>query len=933
MPRLHLYSHAADAWESGLGEWLRRRSLAACAGGQTWFVTNSFSQSAWIREKALQSGLALFGIQFMSCRGLRQRLCRLARLPSPVFGRETLRLLVDAALTSGQTQNLSRRGNALLEALDDLAASGWLDEFGAQAAFHLLGLPSSPLLTRLVESDLWRPRTDRKLKRLSRSKRSEAIGFYGFDAIARHETELLLAALRGVSDGRIWVHQPLSAESPNFDWIELLENQLGVEPEICPAGSTARPFESFVEAWNGAAPQDIATPRLLRSATWSDQITAIVEYVAGILAKGVSKIVIAVPENSLTGPAIIRELVSRDIAVTDDVREPVQPSAQGELTGLVTRFLTEERTIEVFLAILRRCLRNPNLFGRIRDAIFLGFETHQTREIKFLVSLPGLPEYVPQLFEALPAAPEAGSWDELVQLWQRVRRELTTFLSRWPEEMGQYNLVDVQSAVPWDEVGSLLQGGTIPASLFFQFVRDLLSTPPVSQTGTVSRYANVVVTTGSRHFGCTCDYLVLADSHADCWPAVPLENPILRDAAKKALKNRLILTTNEERRLYEERVLHLIYHARQEVLLSWYQSNEKGEKLVPSNWVTFCDLTLKPELLCFAPKPPAPLVPAPSIQRLRKIHLSRIDPDQPFDDYFLNFETALLPKRAWKPTDLQLVRETPGTFAFKSVFRCEMQRDQAFARNQKFALGTLVHRLLEKAFDSPQEFVRLADALSLSSVSREDAAIELKKRIQSAAVAISEEQSLSGSRLWWRSVLHKAVWIAEQIVQNLSADPERWVRSEYQMTSVDAPGKLYLRGRADLLISDRPALSNSVVTVIDFKSSMLESTFSVLNRSLLQFCGYASLVNSLGAAGSKLELVTPIEAKTIPDFKIAEVQDVYDELVRIQETLCFGRRGNALNRFERPEHLPIATLPLDRRLLAQKRERWRRLPRDTGKQR
>ncbi len=924
MPRLHLYSHAGDAWESGLGEWLRRRSLAACAGGQTWFVTNSSQQATWIREQALHSGLTLFGIQFMGCRCLRQRLSRLAGLPSPVFGRETLRLLVDAALSAGQTQNIKPRGNALLSALDELAASGWLDGFGAPAAFRLLGISGSPLISRLVESDLWRPRTDRNLKRLARQKKGVALGIYGFDAISRHETELLVAALRGVTEGRIWVHQPLSAESPNFDWIELLETQLGAEPEICPAGSTPRPFELFVEAWNGAGPRDIATPELIRSVTWSDQVKAIVEYVAGILAMGLSKIVIAVPDNSLTGPAIIRELSSRRIAVTDDVREPVQPSPQAELTGLVTRFLTEQRIIEVFLAILSRCLKNPDHFGRIREEIFRGFETYQTRDMKFLVSLPGLPEYVGRLFESLPAAPETGSWDELVEFWQQIRRELTAFLLGWPEEMDQYDLTDAPSGIPWDEVGSLLQGMAIPALLFFQFVRDLLSGPLVPQTGTVLRYANVVVTTASRQFGCTCDYLVLADAHTDCWPPAPLENPILRDAAKKTLQNRLILTTNEERRLYEERVLHLIYHSRRGVAFSCYQSNEKGEKLIPSNWITFCDLSLKPKLLSFAPKPPAPCSPSPAVQRLREIHLNRTDPNQPFDAYFLNFETAQLPKRAWKPSDLQSVRETPATFAFKSVFRCEMQRDQAFARNQKFALGTIVHSLLEKAFHSPQEFARLTDSLALSSTSREDMTAALKKKIQSAAVSVAEERATGGSHFWWRSVLHKAVWIAEQIVQNMSVDPLQWFSSEYQVTSVDTPGKLYLRGRADLIISDRPALTNSVVTVIDFKSSMLENTSSVQNRSLLQFCGYASLMDSLGVAETKLELVTPVEASTIPDVKIAEAQAAYEELGRIQETLCFGRRGNALNRFERSEDLPIATLPLDRLMLAQKRERWHR---------
>jgi PD-(D/E)XK nuclease superfamily len=931
MPRLHLYSHAMDAWESGLGEWLRRRSVAGASGEKTWFVTDSYQQTSWLREQALHSGLTLFGIRFMNCRALRQRLCRIAGLPTPVFGRETLRLLVDCALSHPAAGTSKPAGTFLLKALDELAASGWLDRSGDQAAFNLLGVPASArrVLARLTESDFWRPRTDRKLKRVLRQKRAVAIGIYGFDALSRYETELLLLALNLAREGRIWVHQPLTAGSPNYEWIETLEKGMRVEAEICPAGSSARPFEVFLDAWNGLSGTALA-PDLLVANTWADQVQNIVEYTAGILAKGPSKIVIAVPENSLTGPAVIRELVARGVAVTDEVREQVQASPSLELAGLVADFIGEGRTIEIFVGILQRSVRDPYQFGRIRDRLFRFFDLHQTRDVARLIDLAGMPDYVRELFETLPAAPENASWNELVKFWQTVCRNVTDLSSEHAEHLWVNDLMSPQAGILWAEIGALLESLSIPPPLFFRFVRELLIRPRLPQAETVLQYANVVVTPAAKRFGCTCDFLVLADAQAEGWPASPPENPVLRDSLKESLQQDYwgFLTTSQERLLSEERYLQLIYHTHRAGALSWYRFDEKGEELVPNHLVTFCELGLKPKIYNYVPESPQPSSLKPSIQRLQDIHSSRMDPNQPFDAYFLNFEEAGLPKRPWHPSELKTVRDIPATFAFKALLRCEIQRNQSFSRNQSFVLGSVVHRLLEEAFQPTKKFVRLVDVLSLSPPTNENAVAALKARIKTAAACFAAAPDFQGD-FWWRSVLKKAVWIAEQIVQNLTAtlDPLKWFSSEYEMMSSDEPGRLYLRGRADLLINNRPDLSaEASVTVVDFKSSLSDSVNALISRHIFQFVAYSSLLRSVGAGQCRMELATPVEAKTIPDFRIEENEDSYQELIKTQRTLCLGRRGNARTRFENVEHLPIATLPFDQRLLEQKRARGPKAP-------
>jgi PD-(D/E)XK nuclease superfamily len=924
MTRLQLYSHAGDAWQSGLGEWLRRRSAAAATGQKTWFVTDSYQQVSWLRQQALQSGLTLFGIHFMNCRHLRQRLCQLAGLPTPVFGRETLRLLTDCALSQSGSEFAQPMGAALLEALDELAASGWLRRHGEKAAFDLLGVPAAQrqVLARLTASDFWRPRTDQRLKRELRRKGDVAIGIFGFDALCRHETDLLLAALNFAHEGRVWFHQPLVGNSPNFEWIEVFETALGLDKEVCPAASDARPFESFVDSWNGVAPENPATPDLLVANTWADQVRHIVDYTASVLVREPGEIAIVVPDNSLTGPAVVRELLARGIAVTDEIREPTQAPDNVELARLAAEFVSERRTIEVFLKILHRCLRDPEQFGLLRDRLLRVFGQHQTRAVEYLIEFTDLPAFVKELLAVFPAAPSQSDWKGSTCFWRETCEKVTSLCAAQPNFLRAINLVDPQSGVPWAEIGMVLDGRSIPSALFFGFVRELLPKAKHAQTESVRGYAKVVVTPASKRLGCVCDHLILADAQAEAWPIRPLENPILRDALKEKLDFSGILTGSQERRLHEERYLQLLYHTRGRAALSWYRFNQ-GEELLPNHLVTFCELALQPKVYKYHRQPAEPEFPKPSIQRLREIHRTRLDPSQPFDRYFLNFAEANLPRRAWHPSQLKAARETPGTFAFKMMFRCEIERNRVFRRTQADVLGSLMHRLLENAFYPAKDFARLRDILSLPSSNSNQVAATLQARIKAAADSMIASLGSSENDLWWSSILKKAVWLAAQIVRNLTPvlDPAKWVSSEYEMTSNDQPGRLYLRGRADLVISDRKVLSEGAnVTVIDFKSSLSEGLNSLIARHILQFVAYADLVRSLGADQSQIELATPVEARSIPEFRLEDGRVMYQDLVRTQETLCFGRRGDARNRFETIEHLPIATLPIDQQLLERKRQ-------------
>src|SRR5215471_6842665 len=180
MNHLHLFNHAMDAWEYNLADWLEQRSAECLSGKEAWFVTGSYLQANWLRRMTLSEGTALFGIQFFDVRLLRQHLSKLFCLPSPSFGYETLRILLEAAALENEYTATS----SLLDALDDLAASGWLARNGLDAAFRVLRIPGylEHAVRQLTGSEYWKPKVDLDLLERAVCNENLSLGVYGLDA-------------------------------------------------------------------------------------------------------------------------------------------------------------------------------------------------------------------------------------------------------------------------------------------------------------------------------------------------------------------------------------------------------------------------------------------------------------------------------------------------------------------------------------------------------------------------------------------------------------------------------------------------------------------------------------------------------------------------------------------------------------------------------
>src|SRR5450755_2834674 len=126
--RLKLYRFVEDAWEDGVREWCRAASEASLDGMQSWFIAAAAGQVHWIKQRALQDGMTLFGIRFLLPGALRFELCALLGVPTLPLGNETLEFLLKLeAMRLGDAESLSqaRTPGPFLHAIGRLRAAGW----------------------------------------------------------------------------------------------------------------------------------------------------------------------------------------------------------------------------------------------------------------------------------------------------------------------------------------------------------------------------------------------------------------------------------------------------------------------------------------------------------------------------------------------------------------------------------------------------------------------------------------------------------------------------------------------------------------------------------------------------------------------------------------------------------------------------------------
>ncbi|MBV9391376.1 MAG: PD-(D/E)XK nuclease family protein [Verrucomicrobia bacterium] len=657
----------------------------------------------------------------------------------------------------------------------------------------------------------------------------------------------------------------------------------------------------------------IQAPEVLIGDHWNDQITGIVEHVARLVNSHSGSVAVIVPDGLASGNAIVNSLMSKGIAVADEVREVRQPAISSQIQRLIAQFLAEDAPPEVFLHLVERICRSPDTFRQFRCSVFRTFDRLQDRATFKLIDDAQRERFswLISLEKLLQPWPDCATWKELRQHWESLLHDLNGLLTTHADLIKGLKF-DASDFEPlWHEIGQFFGDRKLPSKLFLQFIAELIAAPRREHhPESAHRYAQVVVTTVTRAQGASWDNVILTDCIHKNWSRPPSAG--LHEDARIRLRERgfFLFTAADLRELDEERILQAAFHARRSLTLTRYEQDAAESKVPASDLIAFAEQLPKCKVKRYQSANRNALSEAG--KRLAEIHVRRADPNAPFDEFFLTFYGFTA--RAWHPSELEMAIKAPATIAYRLMYHCEREVTRQFYRSASLTVGRVVHQLLQDAFGGKGEFLNIGLAISAE---QKLVRTVLEKRIRKG---VSELRTgLPSYDLWWDTILRKASLLASRILGELEAKliPAFWFQAEGKYQAVRAgETNLRLEGRTDLIISDRSGLRDATVLVCDFKTSKEIAYFNLATGDGLQMLGYKLLVELNGAREVQVLFVQPGGARLIRFAGVEQLNQMSERLGRLQAELKFGRRPN--QKFGRSEELPIATVPIDARVLDQK---------------
>ncbi|MBV8214316.1 MAG: PD-(D/E)XK nuclease family protein [Verrucomicrobia bacterium] len=918
---IQLFNHVDDAWSDGLRDWLETGSEAALSGQKVWMVCRSFVQANWLRRRFLEEAKTLMGVRFLDLRRLRRELCLRAGLPTPSFGRETLSLILRANMTEAEAA--SAYAGQLLDALDNLAACGWLDRFGADTAMNVLHVTQSlrPAVREIIASLLWRPRVDQALVETNIRIPKLRLGFFGLDAQSLDQQALIAAALSASEQAYFWVAQPLVGQDIFMRWIERLETRLHATVSVAASQGERRPYEDLVSQFVYPTKPPETVPKLIRGARWSDQVRAVVAVVQEEFGRDRRDIAIAIPQGSPSGAAIVEALIAVGIPVSDEFRSNAILASSERVHRWLANWVVGPRTPEKLLQLVNLLAHGPDSYGRFRDYLLRQFDDRQTRLVAELLPVEGGYRWIRELVEFGPDWPEKGSWKQLDAKWSDTAIQFQEFLNQHRSFLRPVRISLEPLQPNWDEIGNALGDLVISSGLFLRFVFDSFSAPSrIGHREASHRYAPVVVSTPEQLHATSWDAVILVDGIGDLWTRPVEQDSLLSQEFRTRARGEgfLLPTIQDHASLREDAILQLIQHGRSSVTLCGYAKEESGEEVDANRFVTFIEHSLGavPRWFELADTEPVNLFPL-----LGKIRRERCDPEHGFDEYLFDFSSLDLKADAWSASELQKAIAAPGTFAFRQLFGVRRTWDRRFERDGRRTLGTTLHNLMKVILRHPLGDLFKEDLgdLRQSSGLKESRGPNAYRYITKIALG----WNLPTEDAWWKSIIAKAAHLVEGMSQKLTDRLEDFPYgiSEYSSGDKIVPElQLFLKGRFDLLLANVDHIDGADIVIIDFKTTNSIRRFNADTGEGFQIVAYTLLAKVLGAAHCAQFVFTPASAKELDLNNGAdEIIAKLNELSWMQETHCFGHAPLLRQEFAINEAMPLATLTIPVWVLRKKR--------------
>ena len=237
------------------------------------------------------------------------------------------------------------------------------------------------------------------------------------------------------------------------------------------------------------------------------------------------------------------------------------------------------------------------------------------------------------------------------------------------------------------------------------------------------------------------------------------------------------------------------------------------------------------------------------------------------------------------------------------------------------AQGNWVHDWLRTLTGSapPQTFVPLVAPAELPTIVRA-AASAFRERV--TAVLATQRRSLPD---WWVSSWDQALGVALPLAESVAHVTGRTHTAaewKFDDTSIAiGGGALHIRGRIDLLLTTGASLED--VWLIDYKTGNRKglSMGNLAGGDGVQLALYALALRAAGARAVGLSLLTPGTPLDAPQLTLADLDQLdglWRGLLRMQESGVFGMRGALREEYGHRSDYPLAALAIDEEILEAK---------------
>jgi RecB family exonuclease len=718
---------------------------------------------------------------------------------------------------------------------------------------------------------------------------------------------------------------------PGEAWIEMWQDLLGQEAKVADIPDPPRTCAAVAELWSGGA-GSAADAGIIIGRSRSQEMEKVAQEVVDLLGSGSDNVAVVFPGADAAHEHLARILDARGVTFTDHLSAcgtlPVETRIQHALVDFYEGGCRMEQLLDLWPLLRSLGLAQATL-AEARAACEDLFDLSQSHAIdphvaKLQASREADQREVGRVASLLlPVWPERLTPGEALGLFEAARDRLTA-----AAPPGWSALRDFARRAP----------EAMPSRAILEAIRAFLPRKaPLEGAPRRNGFAHVTLTTVRRAVGIAWSEVIFVESNHGVWPERREPSCWLGDEERTRLNSSglrrfsLGLATSKERAAIEKRLFcSIARNARRRVFFSasLYDEQDPGAKRAPNGWLerVMWEGGLLPakedededfgRLAEEAGRPHAPAVPTQPPTGWSEVWWRRRDASAPFDEHFLARGAALATQRL-SASQIEDAIEDPATLWFGAVLGLRRVEWRPFERTRGKLMGTAVHGVLARAMrGSPQA----------------GAFFQMPPRAESEERLASELAALRAGwprNRYWDSFCLDVGWTARELlglVYGLAGARYAAVEvpiPEGACVAAGEAGRVGVRGRIDLVLSDSPSWQAAKVDIVDFKTggdASLSVQSMASHGASLQLGVYLAAAASLGAEGT-VWMLRP--GKRPSGIATADLERATAKLAVLGRHLSTGTcgaltpdRGEYGVRFE----WPLACAPISRAVLGSKFE-------------